>query len=564
MSEAALLHSRSSRSWSGFELDSCKLDMNCAAGKRARTSTGGTASLCQSEPAWPAGPAAAGAASLCELMSWAQRYICELEAAGLLEHLLRNLSQGVNTYSDYSGMGCFEQALVNIREALQWRHHSVGIGFRSIRACDIGRLQQRVLLSHEPGPEAPLHIFTDILNRVPVPVVQALHRIRRWYARDRAKLVIAGEWTADLQESKGQAMVDSMLDWLRPHPISDEDQGHCVAHGQRCAFQGHVRERLGNIDLWAAGSTCVNHSTMGSREGVFGESIIALMCWLWAVACCLPDLAVHECTPLIPKWLFVKFWGNFYRLLFRVWCPTQAGVPARRKRMYLIAVKKSTMIEVVPDSTYVTNMFEKIFFRPCSSSGRVFLWDDEGFQMDGLPALARKRGLPGDLHWSLSQVIPPGQGARLEAFQRLAARSGKPGPWFAHLGQSPHARRAMTNFSLPALLRGTELMCLDPDNTRYLEPKELMSSLLLPVHSWCGEDGPWTAGPQHRLAFASLLSALTRNQVRTLAGNGMNLIQIGACVLSCLSTFRKMPTEAPQPQLSLHKVSAEESDDEFL
>ena len=127
------------------------------------------------------------------LHSWPVEFKQRLEGLGpdFIEELLAKAHNGVNFISDYSGAGCVEQAAAMIHDSLNMQHVPGGahqrvphghlptrhtqdsseLQLRCLRACDVDLKCQFVLRGHV-GPLAPLHVFDNILSRVPAGVLE--------------------------------------------------------------------------------------------------------------------------------------------------------------------------------------------------------------------------------------------------------------------------------------------------------------------------------------------------------------------------------------------------------
>ena len=257
----------------------------------------------------PSGDSQSGAllpapSTLPGLMNWAAQYVSELHSANLSSTLVTNLAKGVNLFSDYSGVGSLEQVARHIHRAVQHIGLEPGRGFVSIRACDIAKLPQKVLLHHDEGPEKPKHIFKDLTERVPTAIMEDLHRIREKYLAERAETLQQAtkkhpERVKERLDRIGKQLVRALQRRLQDHPLRPEDRSSCVRHGKLCPMDGYPKEKFtGGVDLWAAGSTCTDHSSAGKCLGVFGPTIVPNMVWCWAVACSLPDVGARMYTHL--------------------------------------------------------------------------------------------------------------------------------------------------------------------------------------------------------------------------------------------------------------------------
>ena len=163
--------------------------------------------------------------------------------------------------------------------------------------------------------------------------------------------------------------------------------------------------------------------------------------------------------------------------------------------------------------------------------------------------------------------MPVGHRERKLAYTRLAKENSnfQESSWFANLAHSPDTVKALSRDVLPSLTKGSQLFCLPVgpgcDHVdRYMESVEAMSSLLLPVHQWgARSSADDIIGPSHELCFD--IATLPDKAKRALAGNGMNLLQLGACIMTGLGTHVKR--ERPVPAAFPTPVIAKESDSDL-
>eukprot|EP00974_Lingulodinium_polyedra_P096915 9393388-Lingulodinium_polyedra.AAC.1 len=98
-----------------------------------------------------------------------------------METLRKNMTHGINVFTDYSGSGCVEQAC-----GMLLQHASCEIpdaAMRVVRACDCDLVCQHVLRSHVRGQTSPSHVFKDILERAPAEALSQLEEITVVYHR---------------------------------------------------------------------------------------------------------------------------------------------------------------------------------------------------------------------------------------------------------------------------------------------------------------------------------------------------------------------------------------------
>ena len=281
-----------------------------------------------------------GPRSLDGMMSWPTQFLQKFEEVNLTMHLVAATARGVNLVSDYSGIGSFEQCCHQLREAMVAMGIPVLRGFKSVRASDCARAPSQVLLSHKQGPEKPCHIFGDIMLRVPEAVRHELQRILKHYRQVYLEALASGHAAKELQTGLGREMVKAMQERLEQCAVATAM--HCSVHGDDCELNGSDDRYEGDINFWCAGTTCTDFSTANQKAlGVFGDHMLPLAVWCQCARNAAPDLIIHECTPRFPVWVLMLWFGDQFNVLSRTWCPTDSGIPARRKRLYTLIVNQA-------------------------------------------------------------------------------------------------------------------------------------------------------------------------------------------------------------------------------
>lgn len=127
----------------------------------------------------------AGPCTPADLENWAAQVLSRLDGAGqrALKRLLRS-TLGVNTA--YSGIGFFETVLLSLSKYM-------GIKMPKVtHAFEISEKARITLLGTEQ-PDAPEHVFGDILSLFPARVVAKMTKIHRRLVREHKAMVNRGE-----------------------------------------------------------------------------------------------------------------------------------------------------------------------------------------------------------------------------------------------------------------------------------------------------------------------------------------------------------------------------------
>ena len=177
-------------------------------------------------------------------------------------------------------------------------------GLTCFAAFDCSRASRKVLLTHpESSPGAPLHVFGNLLTRVPDGPRQLLvghvkRRLKQWrsWKRDadargehsttgvRMKQRIGRQLLRDLQAILGTVEF-SHFAWS-------------YRHNAYCPVRPRIVPGLdGQLWLEVAGSVCKPWNSFGKQGDWLGWSSVATLVWLYSLKFYEPDLLLHECTP---------------------------------------------------------------------------------------------------------------------------------------------------------------------------------------------------------------------------------------------------------------------------
>ena len=246
-----------------------------------------------------------GPESLDGLMDWPAQFLMRCDDVGLRGIIEHNLAQGVRLYSDYSGMGCFEQAAAQLHATMEDLGYNTGKGFEGIRASDNKRLQTTVLMGHAK-PEGPTHVFGDLLQRIDKNTFEVLTKIKVYYTKVYHERLAAGDPNTTLQKTLGMQMIQAMQERLQECNL--KTQAWCFTHNDFCSLEGEDGPGKGSLRMACAGTTCTDFTSKNQNHpGLFGDNLIVLLVWLQLMLVAGYDVILHECTPLFPTWL-IRHW----------------------------------------------------------------------------------------------------------------------------------------------------------------------------------------------------------------------------------------------------------------
>ena len=126
-----------------------------------------------------------GPTTVAELNRWPAHLLASIRAKDsmMAEPILSKYDGGVVTGSDYSGMGCMEQASAMTQQAVEQHSPSPRCCFEVHWVCDNDPRCRHVLRSHAAEREHCKHSFSDICDGIDSSILPALQGAsRRWAA----------------------------------------------------------------------------------------------------------------------------------------------------------------------------------------------------------------------------------------------------------------------------------------------------------------------------------------------------------------------------------------------
>lgn len=310
----------------------------------------------------------------------------------------------------------------------------------------------------------------------------------------------------------------------------------CFKHGGLCNAYPGPEERDGKLLLAIGGNTCTPWSRMGQRRGWVREATRCFLLWVRELLEHKPHVVVQECTSDFDSDMFSDLMGEDYWVRSVVTNPSEQGHACTRPRKYSILVRR-TALQLPPwgHDDYMGIAGDGLF----GDASMYFM--AKGATLDAYKKkLARQRHLPTTIQgfpvpWV--QLISCSCKRRLMKYLAMVKRTQlkKKTSCFlvADLQQEPkffgEARPR-----IPSLLRASNLYgwCAQEGiagrHSRPLLPSEYLMVQALPVHM--------REHPQFRHMSAAfqredILASLGDSAVRQLAGNGMNVAQVGAALL---------------------------------
>ena len=350
-------------------------------------------------------------------------------------------------------------------------------------ATDISPLCQRALLGHPPSSQ-PLHVFGDILDRVPEKLLAELKSIEqdKMLAFEQAlaarSLLVAADLTKEEAESEqlgldmvqykaqlGQEMADLMCKKLRE---CSEQKGFnttawCVRHNKFCNLDPRTHPKVANtgvLFLEAAGPNCPPWSSMSARKDRWlSSSTLLALVWAFTTRSLHFDAVIHENAPgwddHFTKCIFAgqhwrqhvqaqpaqpqpaqpypkkrkrqpgDFESDYLCLQPPPICPTQFGRPSRRKRSYTVWIKSASLKLRFPAGICFLDVFEAAFHRTLRLSPSKYICAPEKHvqmrQWDAIKSNGFDIDISSACGWS---ALTSADAMRLQQFEELASERG--------------------------------------------------------------------------------------------------------------------------------------------
>jgi hypothetical protein len=256
-------------------------------------------------------PFQVGPSTIEEVLNWPHTVLDNMGDT-VLKKFLRNYSDGIEVYSQFSGMGGPEIGLDIMEQALRAEGFALPPlpssqsnykgGFHFMQAGDIKPVAQRVLLNYA-GRCKHKHVFHNILHRVPEDLRIQLDELTP---------------SSAMTEEQRSACVDAIHELLAAnrHRLFPADaMAFCHTHGRDCLlYQGHDDAAHVVRIMWA-GTPCLDVSAMGARTGMTGPQTAPLCVWVEEIRSKCWHIVFHECTPDFDDRAFERALGDLYTVL---------------------------------------------------------------------------------------------------------------------------------------------------------------------------------------------------------------------------------------------------------
>ena len=183
-------------------------------------------------------------------------------------------------------------------------------------ACDNSAVSQKILLAHE-GRSKPVHVFQDIMDRVPNDVRSVLYVIGDRYIKSYATLEQLHEGSMDTPPKISSDVFDARKEEMAQNMVRElnsvlcqvhfKEKAWCVKHNDYCFISPRSDPRFRSarwIDV--GGHTCNPWTPMGSMNHFLDKATIPALVWVHSMRFFEPDDIIVERTPFFEPEAFHK------------------------------------------------------------------------------------------------------------------------------------------------------------------------------------------------------------------------------------------------------------------
>ena len=439
------------------------------------------------------------------------------------------------------------------------------------RACDIDECCRFVLSSH-PKTSKPLHVMGDMMDRLPGHARDELTHLldlhRAEFDEKKVGLAKKEEARALLTEIGGRFLKqanDAMAD------VAFSQTAYCYECEQNCDVHPPPELRAKRRYINCGGNTCTPWSALGGGLRWLHPCSLPFLVWIHDLMAVLPDILVQECTSRFQQQALQEMMGMKYAVFPVTFSPVQLGIPVRRQRQYVLAIRKDQLMFGIP---WVPPVLDKVFYRTLCATARVFFRAPKSMIAQHAADMAQKAKMEKPSPKAtlkatdFEKYLSAGDQQRKTGHLAKAARAGVE---FAcvNISQSPTFydcdARVPCLTTRTSTIWGADLAEDDGDGRR--RSKEKINRPLIPYERLAAHGFPVLLSRRH--AFTELLpSCFNAGQVLTRSpqslhsskvvlqtGNGMCVAQVGLALAVAVlgvwprSTYERMHAHGPNPLL---------------
>ena len=458
----------------------------------------------------------------------------------------------------FSGICTAEQALAIFAE--ESKQHGLTIDVILWGATEKDELCRSILLAND-GPDSPRHVFGDMLDILPIV---ALRRLQE--AQKRALKLFRKNKTlrnAEKLKSAGARFLAEAVSILEDEKIDRTSlQAYCHRHDKAC----HVcpPEYLDGKQIWwmeVVGLICLSWSTLGNQLHWLDPQALPSLVYLWKLRCLPIHICIMECTPRLDV-TWITEYVITHHVEHLVFSTTQLGLPVHRSRVYVKAHLKGLTFSRVP---FDVASYGQCFFKDLVADAGIYFHADTrdiAVVHNEMAALRRIPPPSDGSQYPCRQVLGLGSLERLEAFESLWRQhrlqledSAAAVSFYAPLSQNATWEKK-PHFAIPTLTRNS--LIFGERQRRCLLPREHLGVQGMPAymydHShWQLSSCKWLLGSGNRKHLRALQDSaccqpvldqpISSGAMRSIAGNMMNMQQVGSVMLWVLATVAPTPPQ---------------------
>ena len=296
----------------------------------------------------------------------------------------------------------------------------------------------------------------------------------------------------------------------------------------------------GRIKLNVSGPICCGWSPIGDRLGLADVSAYPWHCWLAQREVFQEDMIIIENSAFFPVKLVKDSLGPTHEVKFLFCGPENLGWPTIRRRIYIIALKRSTFAWAGPMEDEITPHFLDIFSSSVQLDGDCFLLDDDANRREKYQQLARGRKMSispsvATKDIKLQDLLSGGMRRHFMGYEKKFQQSTSLSSCFiADLHQSPEERPAC-GYMLPTQL--THGLHYSFSAGKLFTPRELLAAMGQPTFPQMPNGELW---PYNWDALGP--SQLTHASGNTMHGHVLSAVLMYAMAFSAhRSSGSKMP-----------------------
>ena len=325
----------------------------------------------------------------------------------LFENLAVHLSDGIHLTTEFSGMGGAEASLERVASAVQAQYEKGRVfgNISCMRASDKADHCQMVLKQHT-GPAAPVCVFGDVTERMPVDMRRKLtasiaaSRAHLWTAvargKDKTKKV-RKQHVKEIGRRPFKTVVHVLKKEVDTSQHAETCMAYCQQHRDYCStFKQPTAIPGGStaIRFLVAGINCFDWSIRGSQDGWLGQSCLSYFEIMREVLTCQYDLVIFECVREFDESGLEPF-AEHYAIQSLTFSPTPLGLPCSRMRKYMMMALKASF-EWIPEvgSFGARAMFEALFARSLQLYGHQLFAAPQAKIEEMRAQMVEARGMP--------------------------------------------------------------------------------------------------------------------------------------------------------------------------